>query len=245
MGAVDYIIKPFSEPVLQHRIKTQLDIDQIVKERTAKLNRIQNGIVSVLADIVENRDKGAGGHIERTSGIIGILIEAMKENGVYIEEIRDWDTERMVSSARMHDLGKVSVSDTIVNKPGKLTEEEFETMKAHSLEGERIIDEIVAITGEGSFLHNAKLFAGYHHERWDGKGYPRGLKGTEIPLQGRIMALVDVYDAIISVRPYKNALPHEEAVEIIKSVSGTQLDPAIVDVFLSTQEKIIETIKSS
>ncbi|MCL2174628.1 MAG: HD domain-containing protein, partial [Treponema sp.] len=123
-------------------------------------------------------------------------------------------------------------------KPGKLTDEEYEIMKSHSMEGERIIDEIISRTGEGEFLHNAKLFAGTHHERWDGKGYPRGLKGADIPLQGRIMAIVDVYDALISDRPYKKAFTNEEAVEIIMQNSGSHFDPKIADVFFEVKDYI-------
>jgi len=237
MGAVDFVKKPFSAPVLLNRIKAHLDIDEIIRERTAKLRLLQNGIVSVLADIVDYRDKSTGGHIERTSIYIKILINYMKTHNIYADELADWDIDKAISSARMHDLGKISITDIIVNKPGKLTDEEFETMKTHALEGERIIDEIIARTGEEDFLSNAKLFAGYHHERWDGQGYPRGLKGTDIPLHGRIMAIADVYDALVSERPYKKALSHEDAVAIITSNAGTHYDPLIVDAFCEISDK--------
>jgi putative two-component system response regulator len=143
----------------------------------------------------------------------------------------------------MHDLGKISVTDIIINKPGKLTDEEFETMKAHVMEGERIIDEIISRTGEETFLRNAKLFAGYHHERWDGKGYPHGLKGKEIPLQGRIMAIVDVYDALVSERPYKKPLTADETISIIMENAGKQFDPDIAEVFykISAQFKVVKS----
>jgi len=237
IGAVDFVIKPFSAPVLLNRIKTHLDIDEIIHERTSQLYRLQNSIVSVLANMVENRDKGTGGHIERTSAYIKILIDAMKDCDVYSDEIRGWDVEKIISSARMHDLGKISITDIIMNKPDKLTTEEYEMMKTHAIEGERIIDEIILSTGEGEFLRNARLFAGSHHERWDGNGYPRGLKGNEIPLQGRIMAIVDVYDALVSERPYKKAFPDEEAVRIIMENAGTHYDPKIAEVFFEVKEK--------
>ncbi|MCL2441993.1 MAG: response regulator [Treponema sp.] len=238
MGAVDFVTKPFSVPVLLNRIKTHLDIDEIIRERTHQLHRLQNSIVAVLADMVENRDKGTGGHIERTSIYIKILVNEMKDSGIYADEIRGWDVDKIISSARMHDLGKISITDIIVNKPGRLTEDEYDVMKKHAEEGERIIDEIISRTGEGEFLRNAKLFAGTHHERWDGRGYPRGLKGTEIPLQGRIMAIVDVYDALVSERPYKKAFTENEAIEIIMQNSGTHFDPAIADLFFSVREQI-------
>jgi len=236
MGAIDFITKPFSAPVLLNRIKTHLDIDKIIRERTAQLNRLQNSILAVLADMVENRDKGTGGHIERTSIYIKILINEIRARGVYTDEMEGWDVDKMISSARMHDLGKISITDIIVNKPGKLTEDEYTIMKKHAVEGERIIDEIISRTGEGDFLRNAKLFAGAHHERWDGTGYPRGLKGTEIPLQGRIMAIVDVYDALVSERPYKDAFPDDEAVKIIMENSGTQFDPKIAEIFFEVRD---------
>jgi len=238
MGAIDFITKPFSAPVLLNRIKTHLDIDKIIRERTSQLNRLQNSILAVLADMVENRDKGTGGHIERTSVYIKILINEIRARGVYTDEMEGWDVEKMISSARMHDLGKISITDIIVNKPGKLTDDEYAIMKNHAVEGERIIDEIISRTGEGDFLRNAKLFAGTHHERWDGKGYPRGLKGTEIPLQGRIMAIVDVYDALVSERPYKEAFPDDEAVRIIMENSGTQFDPKIAEIFFEVKDLI-------
>ena len=240
IGAVDFITKPFSAAVLLNRIQTHLDIDNIIRERTQQLHRLQNSIISVLADMVENRDKGTGGHIERTSVYIRILIEEMKAKKLYMEEISQWDIERIISSARMHDLGKISISDIIVNKPGKLTDEEFNIMKKHAEEGERIIDEIISRTGEGEFLRNARLFAGTHHERWDGKGYPRGLKEKDIPLQGRIMAIVDVYDALVSERPYKKAFTNEEAVKIILESSGTHFDPSIVEVFYDARNRFNE-----
>jgi len=243
MGAVDFITKPFSAPVLLNRIKTHLDIDEIIRERTAQLYHLQNSIVSVLANMVENRDKGTGGHIERTSAYIKILIDAMKTQGVYIDEIRDWDVEKIISSARMHDLGKISITDIIMNKPDKLTAEEYEMMKTHAIEGERIIDEIILSTGEGEFLRNARLFAGSHHERWDGNGYPRGLKENEIPLQGRIMAIVDVYDALVSERPYKKAFPDEDAVKIIMENAGTHYDPKIAEVFFQVKDQF-KTVKA-
>ena len=243
-GAVDFITKPFSAPVLLNRIKTHLDIDMLIRERTAEieqqkqqLEHMQNSIVHVVADMVEKRDYETGGHIERTVEFIGILINAMLEQGVYIEEICDIDFELFVSSARLHDVGKITISDSILNKPGKLTEEEYAIMKTHALEGELIIDQIISRAGDATFLQYAKLFAGYHHERWDGKGYPYALAGKDIPIQGRVMAFADVYDALVSVRPYKESCPHEEAVSIIRECSGTQFDPIIAEVFFSVSEQ--------
>ncbi|MDR2952664.1 MAG: response regulator [Treponema sp.] len=244
MGAVDFITKPFSEPVLQNRVKTYLNIDEIIHERTAQLYRLQSGIVSALADIVENRDRAMDGHIERTTAYIRILIEAMKERGVYADIIKTWDTERVVLSARLHDMGKIAISDTILNKQDKLTDEEFEIIKAHAGEGVKIIERMVEQTGEADFLRNAKLFAGYHHEHWDGTGYPGRLKGTDIPLQGRIMAIADVFDALVSSRSYKEAFTNEDAVNTIAVNAGKQFDPKLVEVFLDVQDQIIKAKES-
>jgi putative two-component system response regulator len=247
IGAVDFITKPFSASVLLNRIRTHLDIEEIIHERTLRLTQLQNSVVSVLANMVENRDKETGDHIERTSMYIKILIDGMKANGVYFNELNSWDVEKIITSARMHDLGKISISDSIINKPGRLTDEEFEIMKSHTTMGEKIIDEIIAQNGEVDFLNYAKLFAGFHHERWDGKGYPRGVKELDIPLQGRIMAIADVYDALVSERPYKKPFLHDEAVKIIMESAGMQYDPKIAEIFYKLKDKFakITTDKQS
>jgi putative two-component system response regulator len=237
MGVVDFITKPFSTPVLLNRIKTHLEIDELIRERTAKIKRLQNGIVNVLADVVEERDKKTGGHNDRTATYVSILIKAMKERWVYVDEMSGWDTEMVVSSARLHDVGKVHIFDMVLNKPGKLDSKEYEEMKLHATEGARIIDRMIKQTGEEGFLHNAKLFAEYHHEWWDGSGYPHGLAGTEIPLQGRIMAIADVYDALVSSRSYKEPFAEDEAIDIIKMNSGKQFDPKIAEVFLEVKDQ--------
>jgi len=238
LGAIDFISKPFSAPVLLNRIKTHLEIEDVISERTENLKKLKNSIISVLANIVENRDEVTGSHIERTTKYIRLILKNMEKLGVYADEIKKWDLEVAISSARLHDIGKIIISDSILNKPGILTDKEFEVIKTHASEGEHIIDNIIAESGDETFLQYAKLFAGYHHERWDGKGYPNKFEGTKIPLQGRIMAVADVYDALVSKRPYKNAFSHKDAVEIIKKGSGTQFDPELVNVFLSCEDEI-------
>jgi len=244
-GARDFIMKPFSEPVLINRIRYHLQIDDIIRERTEQLTkrteqlvRLQNGIVYTFADLVESRDTNTGGHIDRTAGYMKILIEAMLANGAYADELNTWDLESVVSSARLHDLGKIAIPDSILNKPGPLTNEEFEKMKTHSNESVAIIDKAIKETGDAEFLRNAKLIAAYHHERWDGTGYPNGLKEYDIPLQARLMAIVDVYDALVSERPYKKAFNHEEALKIINESSGKHFDPLITEVFDKANEQI-------
>jgi putative two-component system response regulator len=238
-GAVDFVSKPFSSSVLLNRIAHHVHIDDLIKKRTRHIERLQNSTISVIADIVESRDKITGGHVERTSQYLRILIEEMLTKGIYKDEIEGWDVDLLVSSARLHDVGKIMISDLILNKAGKLTSEEMDNMRTHVVVGEQIIDRMIAKVreedeekeGKESFLMHAKFFAGYHHERWDGNGYAQGLKGIEIPLQGRIMAIADVYDALISERPYKPAFPRDQVEQIIKDDSGKAFDPTIVALF--------------
>ena len=245
LGAVDFIIKPFSEPVLLNRIKNHLHIDELIRNRTALLRerteqlvKLQNGIVYILADIVENRDENTGGHIERTSVYLKILIDSMMARGLYTDEMRSWDLDSVVSSARLHDVGKINIPDSILNKAGPLTEDEYKLMKLHASAGEKIIDKMVDTAGVAEFLKNAKLTAAYHHERWDGSGYPYGYKGTRIPLHGRLMAIVDAYDALTSERPYKKAFSTEDALQIIVEGGGNHFDPDIVSVFREITEQL-------
>jgi len=260
LGAVDFIMKPFSEPVLLNRIKNHLHIDELIRERTSQLQersaqlavqsdqlvertkqleRIKHGIVFTLSNLVENRDENTGGHIERTVRHMKILLDEMIAKEVYVNEMSDWNIAALVASAPMHDLGKIVIPDSILNKPGPLSSAEFDTMKSHATEGKRVIEEIINLTGDSDFLQYAKLIAAHHHERWNGEGYPNGLKGTDIPLQGRIMAIIDVYDALVYERPYKEAFDHEKAVGIIMDESGSHFDPQIAEVFLGANEKML------
>jgi len=200
--------------------------------------QLKNGIVYTMADLVENRDKNTGGHIDRTSLYMKILTDAMLEKGVYADEIHKWNLESIVSSARLHDVGKITIPDSILNKPGPLTKEEYEVIKSHSQEGESIINKTIKRTGNAVFLQNAKMFAAYHHERWDGNGYPYALCGAAIPLPGRLLAIIDVYDALVSERPYKKTFTHEEAMDIIVNDSGKHFDPLIANVFKDVSVQI-------
>jgi putative two-component system response regulator len=239
-GVEDFIAKPFSKPVLLRRIACHLHISNLIKKRTERIETLQNSIVFVLADMIENRDQITGGHVERTTAYVEMLFKEMVARGLYAEQMRDWTLNAVTLSARLHDVGKITISDLILNKPSELTKEEFEVIKKHTTEGMRIIDQIVVRSGGEVFLTYAKLFSGYHHERWDGTGYPFKLKGEDIPLQGRIMAIADVYDALVSERPYKKAFTHEEAVNIIMEKKGVQFDPKIAEVFFDIKDKFKE-----
>ena len=241
LGAVDFITKPFSAPVLRNRIRMHLNIESLIRERTEKLEQLRNGLIYIIADLVESRDVSTGGHIERTAGYIRIMVNAIVSRGLYAEEMQDLDAEALVSSARLHDLGKIAIPDAVLNKLGSLTLEEFELMKTHTVVGEAVIDKILSRVGDDTFLRNAKLFASTHHERWDGTGYPRGLKGLEIPIQGRILAIVDVFDALTSDRQYKRKQTEDDVIEIIRSNRGKLFDPLLVDVFMD----VIDDIRSA
>jgi putative two-component system response regulator len=241
LGAVDFVTKPFSAPVLLRHIELHLNMDALIKRSTEQLRKTQNAIISVVADLVENRDKVTGHHIERTQIYVDILIRALLERGVYSDVISTWNLDTVIPASQLHDVGKITITDLILNKPGKLTPEEYDIMKTHAAEGERIIDEIINKTGDDSYLAHAKIIAGTHHEKWDGSGYPNGLKGHDIPIQGRIMAIADVYDALRSARPYKKIFSVEESVEIIANDSGTAFDPAMVNVFLEIAPSLERT----
>ena len=246
MGALDFINKPFSAPVLIKRIETHIETDRLIKRSQQAVRDIHNATISVIADVVESRDKVTGGHIERTQGYLEILVNALVRAGIYETEISNWDKNLLLPSAQLHDVGKINVSDLVLNKPDKLTDEEFALIKQHCTDGERIIDEIISKTKDDGFLRHAKKFAGYHHEKWNGTGYPHELKENEIPLEGRIMAIADVYDALVSERPYKKPFTHEQAVQIIKDGSGTHFDPKIVEAFLTVIEEFrSESIKAA
>ncbi|MCL2575155.1 MAG: response regulator [Defluviitaleaceae bacterium] len=244
MGVVDFVGKPFSEPVLRNRIKSHLDIDGLIRERTAQLQektielqRIQTGVVSVLADTVANRDYVTGGHIQRTSIYLSILLEELLARDLHKEIIESTNMDMLILSARLHDVGKITISDFVLNKEGKLTDEEFVIMKSHSAEGARIIEQMIERVGDVEFLQNAKIFAGAHHERWDGRGYPNGTAGEATHVFARAMAVVDVYDALVSVRPYKTGMTSEQAVAMIVENAGTQFDPVMAKVLEESQER--------
>jgi putative two-component system response regulator len=245
LGAADYISKPFSAPRLLKRIENQLliaqqkkdlkdyadNLEEKVRSKTSEVLNLQSAILTTVADLVEFRDKHTGGHVNRTHFYLKVLIEELLQSGPYADEISKWNLDSFLSSAQLHDVGKIAISDAILNKPGKLTPEEFEIMKSHVTVGVDAIEGIMKNTTQHGFLNHALLIVGTHHEKWDGTGYPTGLKGKNIPLEGRLMAIVDVYDALISERPYKKPFPHEESCQIIEEASGTHFDPALVEVF--------------
>jgi len=253
LGAADYLTKPFEVLELKARVKNHLELrhtkmlladqnrrlEEMVLDRTEHLFKTQSAMIFALAFLTETRDSGTGEHIKSTQVLMEILTLELRTLGHFKELLTDEYIHMLYSSAPLHDIGKVGVADEILLKPGKLTREEFEEMKRHTVYGYNTLDRAEKEIGDSSFLTLAKEITYTHHERWDGTGYPRGLKGEEIPVSGRLMALVDVYDALVSHRPYKEAYTHEVAKNIIMESSGTHFDPRVVEAFIACKEKFM------
>ena len=213
---------------------------QDLKAQTEAIDRMQNGLIWVLADMVESRDQCTGDHVRKTAAYADIILQHMKKLGIYADRLTDKFCDDVVNSAPLHDVGKIHVSDTLLNKPGRLTDEEYAQMKTHTTAGREIIEKAIDVVGSGDsgYLQEAKNLSACHHERWDGKGYPSGLAGEDIPLSARIMAVADVFDALVSRRSYKPPFSFEKAMDIIKEGAGTQFDPSIVAAFVDASDEV-------
>ena len=209
-----------------------------VQHQSAMISKMQNGLILVLADMVESRDQCTGDHVRKTAAYADVIMQELRKEGKFPEILTDSYIEDVVHSAPLHDVGKIQVSDVILNKPGKLTDEEFKQMQTHTTAGGEIIAHAIALVSEAGYLAEAKNLATYHHERWDGKGYPTGLTGEEIPLSARIMAVADVFDALVSRRSYKPGFPFEKAMNIIREESGTHFDPDVAQAFLNAESEV-------
>lgn len=207
-------------------------------DSTAKM---QDGLIITMADMVESRDSDTGAHVQKTAAYVKIIAEGLRKKGYYAEKITDKYIVDLVRSAPLHDVGKINIPDNVLNKPGKLTDEEFAIMKTHASAGRKIMERAIDTVHGENYLKEARNMAGYHHERWDGKGYPDGLHGEVIPLAARIMSVADVFDALTSPRVYKPAFPLDKALSIIQEGAGTQFDPKVVEVFMEnlTEVKVI------
>lgn len=214
------------------------NLNNSVAEKTDKIDRLQQKIIISFADIIEARDDNTGKHVKRTSGYVEALMKELKRKGLYADTIDEQYMHYVMMSAPLHDIGKITISDTILLKPGKLTKEEFDIIKKHTVNGKKIIERSMGDIEDERFLKIAKAVALYHHERWDGSGYPYGLKGKDIPLCARVMSIADYFDAIVTKRSYKEAMPTSVAFEDIRSLRGTKFDPVLVDAFLNIQEEI-------
>ena len=228
----------------QKMIEKQTELTRKVKEEMEHVTKIQRHVIDSLATLIETRDAGTGEHVIRTKKYVRMIADKLSLKEEYKDRLSDKDIEKIENAAPLHDVGKIAVSDTILLKPGKLTPEEFDKMKVHTVKGKSVIQDIFTGMGDEEFLQVAEQIAMSHHEKWDGSGYPLGLKGEEIPLPARIMAAADVFDALVSVRVYKNSVPPEKALDIMMSESGTHFDPDIMKVVFDMRDELIEAALS-
>ena len=219
---------------------TKNQAEQIRSNRrlSDETEKMQDGLIITMADMVENRDSDTGAHVQKTAAYVKIIVEGLKRKGYYSEKLTPKFMSDVVRSAPLHDVGKINISDKVLNKPGKLTDEEYEIMKTHTTAGKKIIEDAIGKMEAESYLKEARNMAAYHHERWDGKGYPEKLHGEVIPLSARIMAVADVFDALTSPRVYKPAFPIEKALVIMEEEKGKQFDPKCIEVFMESLAEV-------
>ena len=224
-------------------IESQAELSQQVNDDMEKVNKMQESVIEDLAAVIETRDVDTGEHVIRTKYYVSIIAKKLQETEKYKDVLTDEAIHEIQNAAPLHDIGKIAISDTILLKPGKLTSEEFEVMKTHTTKGGEMVNKIFNNFEDKTFLKEAFNIASAHHEKWNGGGYPKGLKGEEIPLSARIMAVADVYDALVSKRVYKDPSAPEDALEIIISESGTHFDPDIIDVIKANKDFFIKIAK--
>ena len=254
LGAVDYITKPISPPVVLARVKTHLSLkasadflrsksdylEQEVAKRTREISAVQDVTILAMASLAETRDNETGNHIRRTQHYVKALAEALRQQPKFATVLDDHTIAMLFKSAPLHDIGKVGIPDRILLKPGRYEPEEFAIMQRHPLLGLQAIEHAEQSLGTSvDFLRVAKEIAYGHHEKWDGSGYPQGLVGEAIPLSARLMAVADVYDALISRRVYKEGMPHQQAAEIIAQGRGSHFDPDVVDAFFQIEQTFV------
>jgi putative two-component system response regulator len=246
LGAVDYIKKPYNADIVKVRVRNHLelkvyrdDLEMLVDRRTHQLEASRDSIIMGMSLMAESHDKMTGEHICRIRSYTGIICKKMLE--LYPDLMTEELAAQIELYSPLHDVGKISISDAIINKPQNLTPEEFEIMKTHTINGAELLQKTDSFMIHGADSYDLKVaieIAGFHHEKYDGTGYPDGMKGDEIPLPARITALADAYDVIRSERPYKAKLSHRQAVKIIKSESASHFDPYLVSVFEKCQDEM-------
>ena len=238
MGASDYVSKPIRPQSLKARIKMHLELlnyhrnlEQLVESKTKTIQDREDVTLNMLARVTDLRDSHTGKHIERTTKFAECLVNDLLENPHEGYRLTKEEAADLVRSMKLHDLGKIAIPDDVLLKKGKLTDEEFEVIKKHTVYGDELFAEFANQLGDDTFLSVARTITHSHHEKWNGKGYPQGLSGTDIPIAARIAAIADVYDALTSERPYKPPYSHEKATDIIVSDSGQHFDPYLIQVF--------------
>lgn len=253
LGAVDYIVKPISPPIVLARVRTHLALkaaadflrdkneylEYEIRARTDRITALQDATIQVVTSLAETRDPDTGNHIRRTQNYMRAIAERLARRGGESHELSPEAIVTLYKSAPLHDIGKVGIPDQILLKPGKLSHAEFERMKTHTTVGYEAITRAEQELGmEVDFLKMAKQIALSHHEHWDGSGYPQGLAGSAIPLAARLMAVADVYDALITARVYKQPIPHEQAILMMRQGRGSHFDPVVFDAFMEIEEEI-------
>jgi putative two-component system response regulator len=244
LGARDYIRKPVGKSLLLHRIELHLRFSSYQEQMENTVRLLSDSIATSFAELIEYRDENTGGHVVRTSKYVKRLGHELLKEGRFREELDGTELEMMVRAAPLHDIGKIAISDRILLKPSQLNDEEFSIMKQHAIIGGKILDRMYARTPTQRYLQYAKVIALSHHERYDGKGYPYGLAGAAIPLCGRIMAVADVYDALMDNRIYRRGMTHTDAYRIIIEEKGSHFDPHIVDAFEAIHEELASEYQS-
>lgn len=253
VGAVDYISKPFEPDIVQLRVANHIELaiyreklESMVQQKVNELISTKELFLETMADLIEYRSLESGSHVKRTKELAGILVNQLSKTGRYKEELMDENKDQLINAMALHDIGKIGIPDSILLKPGKLTPEEFKTIETHTVIGGQVIESLMLGHKGNNHLKQGEQDEYFkhcydicrsHHERWDGRGYPDGLSGTDIPLSARIAAAVDIYDALVSERCYKKAYTHEEALEILKDSAGNHLDPEIVNALVEVNEQ--------
>ncbi len=230
------------QATLEERVEAQT---KKIKEQALERIRMQESVIEGMAAIIESRDNSTGEHVRNTKRYVSMMADYMLENNIYPETVNEKFTVYIRNAAPLHDVGKILISDVILNKPGKFTPEEFEIMKTHAFLGGDIVEKILAGNAEPELLQMAKEIVCCHHEKWDGSGYPMGLRGSEIPLSARIMAVADVFDALVCKRVYKEAMAEEHAFSILREDAGKHFDPVLVDVFFAIREDVHQYLQEN
>ena len=251
-GAADYVTKPFNHDVVRARVDNHVELaryqnklEQLVEKKASEAARTYEQTLEVLSTVIEHRNLESGEHIRRTTLLTKVLTEQMLNSQKFKTALENINVNSMIKASALHDIGKIGISDAILLKPGKLTDEEFEIMKTHTTIGSGIVDSIAATLPDNDmYLKYAKEICHFHHERWDGKGYPLGLKGEKIPISARILSAVDVYDALVNPRCYKAAYSHDVSLEIIMEGSGSLFDPDIVEILQEVSDTFLKLEES-
>ena len=252
-GAIDFVAKPFVPLVLKSRVRRTIELygyrsqlesmvtqqAHVIGASNERIASIQNAVIIGMANLIESRDMSTGKHVRNTQHYVEMICNALHEQGLYRDILTEEYRNNTIKAAPLHDVGKIKISDMILKKPGRLTEEEFRMMQKHAAYGAEIIDDILGDVEDEEYIRVARAIALSHHERWDGRGYPSGMKGEEIPLCARIMAIADVFDALYEERVYKKAIrPLAKTMAMIEAERGCQFDPVITDVFMGLADEL-------